>query len=160
MLRTTLVCTLHFCKVRNLRTGQTWLRYNLALSLSPLHNILNIVNLVKIFPKTTQLVTNKQTNNKQGGQQLCPICSLHCVLTKLYLNPISPLTPLSLQKQRRKKKKKKGVPQNLVVVHYILHSLEKTATFADSFIPITLFLLQSWWNSVIYTGPGHHVQYI
>jgi hypothetical protein len=30
--------------------------------------------------------------------------------------------------------------------------------FADSFIPITLFLLQSWW--LIYTGPGHHVQYI
>jgi hypothetical protein len=26
----------------------------------------------------------------------------------------------------------------------LLHSLEKTATFADSFIPITLFLLQSW----------------
>jgi hypothetical protein len=46
----------------------------------------------------------------------------------------------------KKEEEEDGVPQNLVVVvhDYTLWRKQQHLHFADSFIPITLFLLQSW----------------
>ncbi len=156
--RTTLVCTLHFCKVRNLRTGQTWLSYNnLPLSLSS-PQYTEHCYLVKIFPKQHNLLTNKQRNKEANNlPHLFFAWRINQVISKSNL----PSFPLWVCKSKEGRRRRRRSHKTFVVVHYYYYTLwrkQQHVHFADSFIPITLFLLQSWW--LIYTGPGHHVQYI